>query len=93
MLENLLLFGLQREGHSSVVSLLIQNGADLNVRDNTGRTAVIWASRNGHSSVMSLLIEKGADWDVRGYDGRTALIWAFIWASRYETFFYCVNSD
>ena len=44
-MEELLLFGPQRSGQPSVVSLLIEKGAELNVRDNDGRSALILVSQ------------------------------------------------
>ena len=44
-------------GHTAVVKLLIQHGADVHARDNE---AVRKASKNGHADVVQLLIKHGA---------------------------------
>ena len=45
------------EGHLEVVRLLIENGADVSVKDDV---ALRLASRYGHLEVAKLLIENGA---------------------------------
>ena len=47
-------------GHTEVVNLLIEKGADIHVKDNDGDTPLHWASRDGLTEVVNLLKEKGA---------------------------------
>jgi len=64
-------------GLEKVVELLLQNGADHAVANESGDTALICASREGHEKVVHLLLLAGADHhanDTRG--GNTALILA-----------------
>ena len=63
-------------GHTEICSLLVENGADVNQKNNNGYTALIWAASNGHKEVCSLLIENGADVNQKNNDGYTALILA-----------------
>jgi serine/threonine-protein phosphatase 6 regulatory ankyrin repeat subunit B len=44
-----------------VVKLLIDGGANLNIRDNNDRTALILASIENHPEVVKLLLENFAD--------------------------------
>ena len=44
----------------AVVKLLIEKGADINARDNSGRTALMIASKNGHTQIVELLKAHGA---------------------------------
>jgi ankyrin repeat protein len=59
-----------------VVKLLIDGGANLNIRTNGDNTALILASYRNHIEVIKLLIEGGANLNIRDNEGRTALIWA-----------------
>jgi ankyrin repeat protein len=56
-------------GHGSVVSMLIDRGADVNV-------ALRRACDAGHGSVVTMLIDRGADVNVADRDGWTPLYWA-----------------
>jgi len=49
-------------GHLEIVRLLIERGADLNVKDNFyNATALGWAMNKKHDAIVALLIEKGVD--------------------------------
>jgi ankyrin repeat protein len=65
-------------GHEAVERLLIDKGADVNVRtpDFYRYTALICALQNGHEAVAGLLIDKGADVNAHNKHGWTAFIWA-----------------
>ena len=49
------------EGHEAVVKLLLEQGAEVESKDEDGRTPLWRAARNGHEAVVKLLLEKGAD--------------------------------
>lgn len=55
-----------------ILRLLIDNGAEINVADNEGDTALMQMV-NYYTSAVSLLIEKGADVNVRNKRGQTVL--------------------
>ena len=57
----------------------LQNGGDINIQDQWGNTALIWASYWGHLEIVQLLVEKGADVDIQDNWGNTALIIASYW--------------
>jgi ankyrin repeat protein len=58
------------EGHDSVVTLLLENGADVNAKDNdSGDMPLHLASWKGHQAVVSILLEKGANVDAKDEDG------------------------
>jgi len=40
--------------------MLLENGADINVKTNDGKTALTFASENGHSNIVELLKQAGA---------------------------------
>ena len=50
--------GVLEYGYTEAVSLLIEKGADINVKDNSGRMPLYYASTDGHTEVVNLLIEK-----------------------------------
>ena len=61
-------------GYLEQVQLLLDKGADVNIRDKDGNTALIHASSKGHLAIVKLLIEKVADINAKNNDGKTALI-------------------
>src|SRR5208283_2737612 len=48
----------------------------INLKDNHGSTALIWASAYNHKDIVELLIKAGADLNLKNKYGNTALIWA-----------------
>ena len=63
-------------GHTDIVKLLTDHGADINVSDQFGSTALIFASRSSYIEIVKLLINCGANVNISDYHGRTAL--AFV---------------
>ncbi len=63
-------------GQSGLVTRLLAEGLDADVRDHEGRTALMYASFNGHIEIMKELIEKGASVNLFDIYGRTALMMA-----------------
>ena len=63
-------------GHTETVTMLLEKGADVNAKDNDGRTSLILASRYGHTEIVAMLLKKGADVNAKNIDGYTALIMA-----------------
>ena len=62
-----------REGDLERVRQLIQEGHNVNRRDNCGVTPLMEAARYGHDQVVQELIRAGADVNGKGKDKRTAL--------------------
>jgi len=58
---------------SEITQLLIRNGADPNVMDDSGRTALDYASRDANTDLMGVLLTTGADPNLEGPDGQTPL--------------------
>ncbi|HEY0097521.1 MAG TPA: ankyrin repeat domain-containing protein [Pyrinomonadaceae bacterium] len=65
-------------GDAAQVRKLIAGGADLNERDDSGYTSLVWAARNGNTEVAEALIEARADLNARdcAANGWTPLIHA-----------------
>ena len=69
-------------GHTEVVALLLEHGADVNAKSRDGGTALHTAAFLGRAETVKLLLEKGADTTLRNNMGGTAiegarLDWAF----------------
>lgn len=56
------------------VKRLLDKGADVNVRDEDGNTALIIAISFGNSDVAEMLLKKGADVNAKNKSGETALM-------------------
>jgi len=61
-----------------VVMAALKAGADIEARDEIGRTALIWSAFQGHDPMLAYLIDQGADVNARDRRQRTPLIWAAI---------------
>ena len=70
------LLGAAEKGEVSGVSNFLEKGADINVKDDFDRTALMMAAYGGHTEVVKILIEKGADLSAKGKFGATALSFA-----------------
>lgn len=66
---------LQKPSHRilSILETLIQAGADLNLQDQLGDTALIWAAQFGNLEAVRILFHAGADYQIRNQAGFTAL--------------------
>lgn len=63
--------------NAAIVELLLENGAEMDIRDTqTESTVLHWAAAGGDVKVIKLLLEKGAQIDVQNNKGCTALHWA-----------------
>jgi hypothetical protein len=53
---------------------LMKNGADVNSKDESGKTLLMLAAEDGSSGIVQQFLDKGADVDARSKDGYTALM-------------------
>lgn len=67
----------QGRGYLYVLELL-RFGADSNIRDSTGATALRYAAENGSVGIVTLLLESGADPNLRTVGGGSTLGAAYI---------------
>lgn len=65
-----------KKGNLELVNSLLENGVDVNSRDEKGWTPLIWASFNNYTALIKTLLKKGADVNAKDNEGRTALILA-----------------
>ncbi|PKK46687.1 hypothetical protein CI102_10605, partial [Trichoderma harzianum] len=65
-------------GHSAVIKLLVEKGADIEAKDDKyGWTPLLWAAEHGDEASIKLLIGKGANIEAKDNRyGRTPLSWA-----------------
>ena len=60
-------------GHLAIVTLMIENGADVCAKDDVGSSALIGAAVNGHLEVVKVLIDNDAEINAKNNYGWTAL--------------------
>jgi ankyrin repeat protein len=65
-----------RQGDAAAVRSLLDRGADVNARDETGATALMHAALNADVALVQFLLRKGAEVNLRNRAGATALLWA-----------------
>src|SRR5437660_1580397 len=64
-----------QDGDLQAVKDLLAKGADVNAKDDKGKTALLWAApARDNPEMMRLLIAKGADVNAKDNDGETALM-------------------
>jgi ankyrin repeat protein len=63
-----------RNGHADLGALLLDAGAEPNVRDGQGRSPLYWAAATGHAEVVELLLARGADVHLGARSGDTPLV-------------------
>jgi ankyrin repeat protein len=73
----LLYYASLNSGRTEVVRLLLENGADADVKstdnESKGTTALMSAAYNGYAEIVMLLIDKGAELNAENMYGYTAL--------------------
>jgi len=67
-----------KEGDLAVLRLFLKGGMDLETRDSSGATVLMYAALNGHVEATSLLIEEGAHVNTQDNLGRRALDYATV---------------
>ena len=65
-------------GHVEIARLLLQNGADVNAKNNYGSTPLHWAAEQDNVDILHLLVENGADLEAQDNYGWRALHYAAI---------------
>ena len=60
----------------TTVRSLLDAGADINIRDKYGRTALYWACHYNRTNIVPLLLDAGADINITNNNGYTALQYA-----------------
>ncbi|KAL3954501.1 hypothetical protein ACCO45_010064 [Purpureocillium lilacinum] len=63
-------------GHEAFVRLLVDNGANTELKNKDGQTPLALAAKNGYGHIVRLLVAIGADTESRDTDGDTPLLLA-----------------
>jgi ankyrin repeat protein len=64
-------------GHLDIVTFLMDHGANISARTNTGMTSLMFASWKGHLDIVEFLVNRGAKVnDIRSDGGQTSLMFA-----------------
>ena len=61
-------------GQSKAIQILLDAGADPDIQNEHGRTALHGAAALGRSEVVQILVDAGADPDIKDNNGETALV-------------------
>lgn len=65
-----------REGHTELVRILLEKGAQVNMQKKFGTSALIIASKRGHTEVVKLLLDHGAHVNKQGEGWMSPLMMA-----------------
>ena len=64
-------------GTENIVKMLLDKSADVNIQDNKGYTALMYATRHSTSTEnIKMLLDKSADVNIQDNKGYTALMYA-----------------
>jgi len=70
-----------RFGHESVIKNLLNGGADIDLIDELGNTALTVAAAENQQSILKLLLSQGANVNAQSKDGTTALMNAAMYGN------------
>ena len=62
--------------YAKIMQQLLDKGADVESKDSSGWTPLLWAAWNGNEEIIQLLLDKGADIESKDSSGLTPLSWA-----------------
>ncbi|XP_063438380.1 ankyrin repeat domain-containing protein 29-like [Mytilus trossulus] len=68
------LFMASQEGHTDIVTLLLERNHDVNVCTNDNCSPLLQASQNGHTDIVKLLLERNPDINLCDKDGKSPLL-------------------
>ena len=69
---NTALMGVAFKGYDEIARLLIDAGADVNLRNHAGQTALMMAALVGQTDIIEMLLASGADASLRDVAGNSA---------------------
>lgn len=65
-----------RYGHRDIAGLLLNSGANPDIKNTYNQTALMWAVKEGHNDIAELLLDNGANPTLTNDHNDTALLWA-----------------
>ena len=68
------LFNAANSGDAATVQALLAKGADVNAKDTTGWTALMFAAATDYTGTVQVLLKKGANVNAKNNKGETALM-------------------
>ncbi|MDD9899856.1 MAG: ankyrin repeat domain-containing protein [Alphaproteobacteria bacterium] len=71
-----------RNGYEKVARALLENGADVNMRDAYGNTALHYAARHKRIGLVAMLVAQGADFRLKNRTGDSAYALAAKYSKR-----------
>jgi uncharacterized protein len=71
-----LLLEAARTGRAGLVQWLLDQHADVNAKDETGVTPLMWAALKGNSDVAQIILDAGADPNLKEESGMTTIMFA-----------------
>ena len=63
-------------GNTTILGLLLDAGANPNVKNKLGGTPLMWAASYGQDAAVQMLLARGANPSIKDEDGVTAAEWA-----------------
>ncbi|MDP0588378.1 MAG: ankyrin repeat domain-containing protein [Candidatus Endonucleobacter bathymodioli] len=72
MVQHTFYFGQAADTITSIINMMLRNGADIDMADQKGYTALHHATHNSNASIVSLLLKNGANRDIKNKSGATA---------------------
>jgi ankyrin repeat protein len=76
-INNILIYACKEES-LEIIEYLVENGADVNEKDNDGMTCLMWASIYGYLTIAEYLVENNADVNEKDNNGITSLMIASL---------------
>ncbi len=70
------------KGETKEMAELLRKGAQIEAKNGSGKTALIWAAINGQDSAIQMLLDKGAKINERDSSGYTATKWAKVFGKQ-----------
>lgn len=65
-----------RYGHVDIVDRLLEQNANIEIKNIYNQTALMWAVKEGHNDIAERLLDNGANPTIKNDNGETALLWA-----------------